>query len=416
MNKTCTLLLIAVLMEIGCYVTKPAIINAQDLNIRHVSSTRLTGEHDVKVVDTLAFCAYKNAMDIFNISNPESPKYFCGCYTQDYVYGLDVSGRYAYMANASCGLKIVDITDPVNPTLAGKYDTPGGAMDVCYAKGYAFVADGSGLQIIDVSNPSAPTLAGSFDTQGSCREVCVVDDYAYMACKNGGLQIIDISNPAAPKLAGSHKTPRPAWRIFVSDGYAYVAVDKSGIQIIDISNPSKPSLAGSYDTPGSALGICVSNGFAYVADDTAGLQIIDVSYPSAPLRVGSYYTRGIARVVDVDNDYVYIANFNSMVILDVNQTRIDETYILPSEFALFQNYPNPFNEATTIGYRLPQKAHVRLEIFDALGRRVTTLVNTQEPPGNHQIIWRAENNSSGVYFYKLTAGNFKKTEKMVLLK
>ncbi|GCL41751.1 cadherin domain-containing protein [Dolichospermum planctonicum] len=142
---------------------------------------------------------------------------------------------------------------------------------------YAYVADWtSGLQIIDISNPTTPTLKGNYDTSGNALGVQVVGNYAYVADTSGGLKIIDISNPTTPTLKGNYDTPYYAYGVQVVGNYAYVADGDSGLQIIDISNPTTPTLKGNYDTSGIAWGVQVVGNYAYVAD-YYGLQIIDVS-------------------------------------------------------------------------------------------------------------------------------------------
>jgi len=93
---------------------------------------------------------------------------------------------------------------------------------------------------------------------------------------------------------------------------------------------------------------------------------------------------------------------------------INET--IPDNFILMQNYPNPFNPATTISFSLPSKSFVSLKVFDALGREVATLVNEELSAGNHSRQWNGENMSSGIYFYRLQAGSFTETKKLILLK
>lgn len=90
--------------------------------------------------------------------------------------------------------------------------------------------------------------------------------------------------------------------------------------------------------------------------------------------------------------------------------------VTPQEFELMQNYPNPFNPSTTIRFRLPEDSFVRLEIFDILGRRVEVLVNGEMATGSHEIFWNASRLSSGVYIYRLTAGQTVLTRKMTLVK
>ncbi len=94
---------------------------------------------------------------------------------------------------------------------------------------------------------------------------------------------------------------------------------------------------------------------------------------------------------------------------------------LPPATRLHPNYPNPFNPTTTIAYDLPQPARVRLVIYDVSGRKIRDLVDADEPAGHRTVIWDARNASnepvaSGVYFYRLFAGDFVRTRKMVLLK
>lgn len=93
----------------------------------------------------------------------------------------------------------------------------------------------------------------------------------------------------------------------------------------------------------------------------------------------------------------------------------------PDEFKLLQNYPNPFNPATKIKYSIPAAGSAKyvssiLKVYDVLGREVATLVNGIKAPGNYEVIFDGSNLSSGIYFYKLTAGGFSSVKKMMLLK
>jgi hypothetical protein len=83
---------------------------------------------------------------------------------------------------------------------------------------------------------------------------------------------------------------------------------------------------------------------------------------------------------------------------------------------LEQNFPNPFNPTTTIRFAIPQNEHVTLKVYDLLGREVATLVNEARSAGNHEAFFDASNLASGVYIYRLTAGNFIATKKFTLIK
>jgi hypothetical protein len=94
---------------------------------------------------------------------------------------------------------------------------------------------------------------------------------------------------------------------------------------------------------------------------------------------------------------------------------------LPTNFSLKQNFPNPFNPATLIEFSVPQTQHVTLEIFNVLGEHVTTLVNRYLTTGNYSVTWNGDDSkgnvvTSGVYFYRLSAGEFSQTRKMMMVK
>ena len=93
-----------------------------------------------------------------------------------------------------------------------------------------------------------------------------------------------------------------------------------------------------------------------------------------------------------------------------------ESEKLPQHFALEQNFPNPFNPLTTIRYRLPRSVKVKLVLYDVLGRKVRELVNHKQPAGYYQIKLNAANLSSGIYFYRLQAGEFVQVRKMLIQK
>ncbi|MFA8344373.1 MAG: T9SS type A sorting domain-containing protein [Rhodothermaceae bacterium] len=100
---------------------------------------------------------------------------------------------------------------------------------------------------------------------------------------------------------------------------------------------------------------------------------------------------------------------------------IDDVENTPKGFVLSQNYPNPFNPSTTIKYTLPQEANVVVEIFNINGQRITKLVDETQSAGEHKVVWNSVNDrgskvSSGIYFYRIKAGDFVQTRKMSLLK
>jgi hypothetical protein len=137
-----------------------------------------------------------------------------------------------------------------------------------------------------------------------------------------------------------------------------------------------------------------------------------VSFDATELDTGDYYSA----VIIISND-----PFNSQVIVPVHMlvsttAGVENDYLIPTVFNLYQNYPNPFNPSTKIKYSIPQQFNVVIKVFDILGNEIETLVNEEKQAGAYEITWYAEGLPSGVYFYRLQAGDFVETKKMVLMK
>jgi hypothetical protein len=108
-------------------------------------------------------------------------------------------------------------------------------------------------------------------------------------------------------------------------------------------------------------------------------------------------------------------NFKKVIHFEKNNP-VKPTNIIPKEYSLSQNYPNPFNPVTNIKYQLPKDGFVTLKIYDITGREIAKLVNEQKPAGNYTVAFNGSNFASGVYFYRIQAGDFVQVKKMVLIK
>lgn len=118
----------------------------------------------------------------------------------------------------------------------------------------------------------------------------------------------------------------------------------------------------------------------------------------------------------IDSIFVFEYNGPKTFIVNSTITNIGESKFLPTEYSLSQNYPNPFNPTTSISFQLPYDSKVELIIYDVLGNEVAILVNEYKTPGSYQVSFDGKGFSSGIYFYKLTAGDFVSVKKMILMK
>ncbi len=137
------------------------------------------------------------------------------------------------------------------------------------------------------------------------------------------------------------------------------------------------------------------------------------------------YIYGGIRALFPNNTPSYPSDYILKVYINPNQINIKSIgNTVPSQFTLSQNYPNPFNPVTKIKFNVPVNSDVKLTVYDAMGREVTTLVDQKLNSGVYEASWDGSNFSSGIYFYKLTSGystsgngnNFAETKKMILLK
>ena len=121
----------------------------------------------------------------------------------------------------------------------------------------------------------------------------------------------------------------------------------------------------------------------------------------------------------VNSSIGYTCGANGVILKTTNGgiTAVHQTgNEIPEKYSLSQNYPNPFNPATQISFDIPKTSIVNLTFYDAIGRVIAQLVNQQLAPGSYKVEWDASNYPSGVYYYRLQAGEFVRTNKMVLLK
>jgi hypothetical protein len=100
----------------------------------------------------------------------------------------------------------------------------------------------------------------------------------------------------------------------------------------------------------------------------------------------------------------------------VNITSVTDANGIPTDYVLYQNYPNPFNPSTTIRYDLPSSTHVTLKVYNTLGQEVATVVDETQEPGHRSAQFDASDLPSGVYLYRVQAGDFVQSKKLILLR
>ncbi|MBS4036194.1 MAG: M20/M25/M40 family metallo-hydrolase [Ignavibacterium sp.] len=153
-----------------------------------------------------------------------------------------------------------------------------------------------------------------------------------------------------------------------------------------------------------------SSSFGSMKNEPVGVEYIGSDYKAITLSFPLYYMIEEQSKVFIDN--ILISKFNEVTEIESE----NEIKFAPTGFVLEQNYPNPFNPVTKISYVLPSVAMVDLQIYNVLGQLITTLVNEEKPKGFYEVNFNATELPSGIYMYRLKAGDFMQTKKMIFLK
>jgi hypothetical protein len=151
----------------------------------------------------------------------------------------------------------------------------------------------------------------------------------------------------------------------------------------------------------SSIGNEVWTDLAFINGNGTTTETKSYSYMDENLESGKYFYR--LKQIDFDGAFEY----SNEVEVEVN---------IANKFELSQNYPNPFNPSTSIQYTISSNQFVTFKVYNILGSEVVTLVNEEKPAGNYEVTFNASSLASGTYFYKLQAGSFVETKKMILLK
>ena len=153
----------------------------------------------------------------------------------------------------------------------------------------------------------------------------------------------------------------------------------------------------------------------YQASSSYSQFVVPINYSSGEIPDSAYIQISV-----LDTSGINTSGIGAYAIVDDlslgGPTDINDDQTTINSFKLNQNYPNPFNPSTTISFSIPNEEFVSLKVFNSLGEEVAKLVNETKPAGNYSVSFNASSLTSGVYFYKISEGNFIQTKKMILMK
>jgi hypothetical protein len=257
---------------------------------------------------------------IIDISIPSNPFSVGFLELDGPMQAVSVEGNYACVAGWAIGMHVVDITNPLNPVLAGSYNNLGTTRDLEFRDGIAYAGTTSGLSLIDVgTDPHNPTRLSFLDMPDSVYGLAIFGNYVYVANSGvGDFRIVDVSDPLIPVEVGAANIQERANKVVVTASHAYVACGHGGLEVFDISDPSQPTLVGSYQNDHYMWSIALGRDVVFMGDRNAGMFSISVEDPMQPTFINRHSAMGQSYGVVVEGDYAYLSNLDDVVrIVDI---------------------------------------------------------------------------------------------------
>jgi hypothetical protein len=230
-----------------------------------------------------------------------------------------VVGGFAYVAAGDAGLRIVDVSDPVNPVEVGSWNTSGSTHAVRIADQHAFLSDGShGMRIVNVTDPASPYVVGGIDAVGPIRTLAVALPYVYLVGERGDLVVADVTDKSDPTTVGFLATSGRTADIALSGDVAYLADSDGGLRIVDVSDPAHPFEWAVQTFSTGPLGLALEGRHLYLAAGRLGLRVLDVSDPVEAFEVAVRGDIGFADRIGTMGGYAFVADgFDALRVIDV---------------------------------------------------------------------------------------------------
>jgi len=285
--------------------------------------SRMLVDGSARDVDASGAYAYVAAWDggviVVDVSNPMVPVTALRYDTPGFTHGVTVAGSILFVADGVEGVISFSLSDPANPVELARLKLSGmDAHDVAVSGNYAYAAGGAGgLYALDISNPDSLINVGVYNQGGDVRDVELSGNYAYTAEMNEGLRVIDINRPdsmfAVDQYVGSGLQ---IYDVSLWAGYAYVAAGDDGAQAVDVSTPSSITIADFFVKNG-VMGIVAMGSLTYISAGALGVEVINSTDPANLLAIanGIFDTDGLSYRLKSHAGYILVADNAQLTIL-----------------------------------------------------------------------------------------------------
>lgn len=408
-----------------------------------------------------------NALRTIDASNPSNPISVDYDIIPDRSYDISIQGDYAYVANFTSGMYVLDISESTRPVKVANYNTPGLCNSIEVRDSIAYLADtasiillnisdphdpqliselpllcdgyGMALQypylyvtsewthdftIIDVSDPQNPFITGSLHLNGYPTYISSKDTFGFVSVSAEGIAVINTADSSNPALVTYLDLPGYARGNVIRDNYLYVATwDPSQICVVNISNPLYPILENTINTFQSyPFGIDISGTLLYVAEQWDAMEVFDISFSPSLQSVGYYEGEPLLIPLSItcNNNIAYLCANNGVFIFKYAPGSIKEEKNIPFTGISFTCNPTIFSDELSITLISEKKESIEINITDVSGRNLVC-VFVGSISGRKRISWDGTNRHrkklpTGIYFLILNDGYNIQSEKVMILK
>ncbi|MFH1842639.1 MAG: T9SS type A sorting domain-containing protein [bacterium] len=245
------------------------------------------------------------------------------------VRDVAISNDHAFVLRnraGVCSLRVLDISDPLDPVVTDTYDLPSSA-DVEVVGDRCYVGAGSGLRILDVSDQGNVTLLGALSMSMYTHRISVIGDRVYVA-GNSELYVVDVTDPASPQHLGTLDMPDFSYDVVANGKVAFVSAHSGGVQVVDIADPSNLKIVAVIaDVPYADCLELRDEMLAISGGGDPGFALVDVAMPSAPVTLGTCNPPGGAKDLIFMDDYAVLANYSDLCAVDITDPLAPELVV-----------------------------------------------------------------------------------------
>ena len=287
-------------------------LEALDGGFEFLSSILDAKANEVELSEGIAYALFGSGLLVVDVTDPTEPVLVGRYFFQKAAEDLRLMGDLLVVADSTAGIQLIDVSDPSDPAFRKGYPGDGEAMGLDLLGDTLFVANGSkGLLVLSLENPDEPRFIAELTEVAPSYSVDVEGGYAFLADFQNGLEVVRVSElPDLQRVAGVSEWPClvQARDVRVAQSHAYVA-DGDFLATVDVNDPINPVLESCFEIRGRALDLYIEIPYLYLASDVEGCHIFEISSnPDIPGWKSSYDTPDDAKGIIVWNGFLVVAD------------------------------------------------------------------------------------------------------------